>query len=149
VSLWWPANLLNNSVVLAAPPLSKRLSLSRLASTLLGQKTESVKPARANHIGAVAGIVGISTTHPTSTRPQTDKPAITNFSVSAPIDTGATHNSTPRKKVKAGGLTPVKNLSSAVSLINGDTLLIHGIFRETLRIMEANGEERLQSLTFL
>ncbi len=44
-------------------------------------------------------------------------------------------------------MKPIKQLSSAVSLINDAKLPIAGVYRETLRITNGHKETRLQSVT--
>jgi hypothetical protein len=123
--------------------LGKKLRLARLASTLLGESPgPSETGQHGDHIGAAATI--ISPEDPT--RDPTTAP-LPDVSVSALIDTGATHNFISREAVAKAGLKPLKRLASAVSLINGTELPIAGVYRETLRITDVNQETRLQTLT--
>jgi hypothetical protein len=123
--------------------LGKRLCPARLASTLLGDSPgPSETEQRGDHIGATATI--ISPKDPA--RDSTTAP-LPDVLVSALIDTGATHNFISREAAARAGLKPIKRLTSAVSLINGTELPIVGVYRETLRITDANKETRLQTVT--
>ncbi len=57
------------------------------------------------------------------------------------------HNFISRQAVEKAGVKPIKQLSSAVSLINGAELPITGVYCETLCITDGNKETRLQAVT--
>jgi hypothetical protein len=120
----------------------KRLRPARLASTLLGKKTGLVDDERGDHIGVTVTIV--SPSDPSRDPALGAAPDVT---VSALIDTGATHNFISRAAVEKAGLRPLKHLASMVSLINGAELPIRGLYRETLCITDGNRETRLQTVT--
>jgi predicted aspartyl protease len=109
---------------------------------LLGESSGQPEEDRGNHIFAIATIV--SPTDPA--RDPTAGP-LQDYTSSALIDTGTTHNFILRQVVEKAGLKLIKRLSSAVSLINGAELPIAGVYRETLRITDGNKETRLQSVT--
>ncbi len=69
------------------------------------------------------------------------------YTASALIDTGVTHNFISRQVVEKAGLKPIKQLSSTVFLINGAELPIAGVYRETLHITDSSKETRLQTVT--
>ncbi len=99
-----------------------------------GQREED----QGDHIGAIATIV--SPTDPA--RDPTVGP-LPDYTASALIDTGATHNFISQQAVEKAGLKPIKRLSFAVFLINGAELPIVSVYRETLRITDGNKETRL------
>jgi hypothetical protein len=97
---------------------------------------------RGDHIGAIATIVS-----PTDPAQDPTAGPLPDYTASALIDTGATHNFISWQVVEKAGLKSIKRLSSAVSLINGAELPIAGVYRETLHITDGNKETRLQSVT--
>jgi hypothetical protein len=109
---------------------------------LLGGSPGQPEEDRGDHIGAIAAIVS-----PTDPARDPIEGPLPDYTASALIDTGATHNFISRQAVEKAGLKPIKRLSSAVSLINGAELPIAGVYRETLRITDGNKETRLQSVT--
>ncbi len=109
---------------------------------MLGGSPGQLEEEREHHIGAIATI--ISPTDPA--RDLTAGP-LPDYTASAFIDTGATHNIISRLAVEKAGLKSIKRLSLAVSLINGAELPIAGVYRKTLRITDGNKETRLQAVT--
>ncbi len=105
---------------------------------MLGGNPGQSEKDQGDHIGAIATIV--SPTDPA--QDPTERPLL-DYTASALIDTGATHNFISRQAVEKAGLKLIKRLFSAVSLINGAELPIAGVYRETLRITNGNKDARL------
>jgi hypothetical protein len=109
---------------------------------LLGGSPGQPEEKWGDHIGAIATIV--SPKDPV--RDPTAGPLL-DYTASVLIDAGATYNFIARQADKKAELKLIKQLSSAVFLINGAELPIVGVYRGTLRIIDGNKETRFQAVT--